>query len=169
MKTIVLLDRNKNLYACHVDDADYEYVSQFKWSLHKQSKSEHMYAKRWIRDGENIKWIFMHNDLQHIMSNGMYVDHKNRNGLDNRRDNLRVVSQSLNILNSKPFKKKSDLPRGVTEVKSKGLVVGFKTCLRYEGIWFYLGFFKNVTLAYLAYHKKAIELGIYNYDTATTN
>lgn len=159
MQVIILKDRQKREYECLVDDADYDRLKNFKWGLHKQKNSEHCYARRYI-DG---KWIFMHNEImQH--EKGLYVDHTNRDGLDNRRQNLRVVTQSLNILNSKPYNKMSDLPRGVTRVFYKGELKGYKTQIRFKGKGYHLGFFKDVTLAYLAYLKKARELGIYNYN-----
>lgn len=164
MQTIILKDREKKEYECFVDDADFEYLKDFKWSLHKQKRSGHMYARRCEDKDGKIKWIFMHNEImQH--EKGLYVDHVNRNGLDNTRKNLRVVTQSENILNSKPYSKMSDLPRGVTRVFYKGELKGFKTQIRIDGKGYHLGFFKNVTLAYLAYLKKARELNIYNFNT----
>jgi len=162
----MLKDQRKKEYECLVDDADYEYLSKFKWGLHRQSKSGHLYARRYedeiTETGFIRHWFFMHNEI--MQNKNLYVDHKNRNGLDNRRENLRVVTQSENILNSRPFKKMSDLPRGVTRQYHKERLLGYKAQIRVAGHCYYLGFYNNVTLACLAYLNKAKELCVYNHD-----
>lgn len=158
MKVIVLKDNLWREYECLVDDDDFERVKKFKWGLHRQ-KNGHIYVRRRL----DRKFVFLHSEIM-MPEKGKYVDHKNRNGLDNRRENLRVVTQSENILNSKHFKKKSELPRGVTRVMYKGLLKGYKVQLRYLGICYYLGFYTSMTLAFAAYLKKVKEFGIYNYD-----
>lgn len=77
-----------------VDDTDFDKVNQFKWYA-RQIKNRYWYALR--RDGENPT-LGMH---RFIIScpDGFDVDHRDGNGLNNRRRNLRVCTRSQNTQN----------------------------------------------------------------------
>lgn len=72
------------------DDADNEIVSKYFWSELRGPRTS--YADAFTRDGV----VLMHRILMNPPK-GYVVDHINNNGLDNRRQNLRVVTQSENI------------------------------------------------------------------------
>lgn len=65
-----------------IDDNDYSKISQHKWCVSKHRNT--CYAQAWI-NGKSIK---MH---QFIMGKrkGREIDHRNNDGLDNRRSNMR--------------------------------------------------------------------------------
>jgi hypothetical protein len=69
------------------------------------------------------KTIFLHHDITGLIPNKMIVvDHINQNILDNRRDNLRVVSRSHNAINKGKIKRKHkqySTFKGVSLDKSK--------------------------------------------------
>jgi hypothetical protein len=77
-----------------VDDQDYEMLSHWKWSV--MHNGQKWYAQR--VDYENRKTILMHRVITDAPS-GMDVDHANGDGLDNRRENLRVCTRSQNLAN----------------------------------------------------------------------
>lgn len=78
-----------------VSDEDYELVNQYKWHANNMGGGIY-YAFR--RDGKTM--LSMHRDLTNA-PNGMEVDHINGNGLDNRRENLRICTHAQNRYNNK--------------------------------------------------------------------
>lgn len=97
MKTIPLTQGQEAI----VDDDDYELISNMgKWHVNRGYASRVVYHN----DGNN-DWktrIFIHHIVMNHQPN-MYivVDHINRNRLDNRKSNLRIVSRSINNSNCK--------------------------------------------------------------------
>lgn len=75
-----------------VDDIDFENLFKRVWYAHNDGR--HWYAK----GHEKTKDIFMHREIMNV-SGKMRVDHINGNGLDNRRENLRVCSHAENLRN----------------------------------------------------------------------
>lgn len=74
-----------------VDDADYEWLSQFSWHCHSGG-----YAATKIKQ----RVVLMHRLIMDTPE-GMDTDHMNRDKLDNRRSNLRVCTHAENMKNRK--------------------------------------------------------------------
>lgn len=82
-----------------VDDADYDDLIQFCWRLKESRKEGTGYARSWARD-ENGECPYMHRRLFDLRAgDSREVDHVNGDGLDNRRENLRVVTHAQNQQN----------------------------------------------------------------------
>ena len=86
-----------------VDDADFEWLSQWRWNAHKEGKT--YYAIRQIRTGKRPPptrpAVRMHREILGLKhGDGITGDHKNGDGLDNRRSNLRKCTKSQNTMNS---------------------------------------------------------------------
>ena len=77
-----------------VDDEDYEYLSQLKWSFYSTG-----YAVRFVTINKKQTAILLHKFVNQTQD-GFVTDHINRDKLDNRRCNLRSVPRSINRLNS---------------------------------------------------------------------
>jgi len=92
-----------------VDDEDYEWLSQWKWSYCKKEG----YATRLC----NRKRFYMHRVIMNTPT-GMETDHKDRNGLNNKRDNLRICTVSQNHVNQPPSKINKTGYKGITFDKS---------------------------------------------------
>lgn len=75
-----------------IDDDDFALVSKHKW--YAKEDKESWYARTRI----NNKPVYMHRLILDA-PRGKPVDHINRNGLDNRRSNIRLCTQSENQRN----------------------------------------------------------------------
>lgn len=85
-------------YVAIVDDADYERFSHYTWRAVVRSNT--LYATRHVPkdvDGKH-RSILMHREVMDACP-GEEVDHINHNGLDNRRENLRICSRLENSRN----------------------------------------------------------------------
>lgn len=94
------------------DTADYSTLSQFKWHIKKDKKT--YYAVTNVYIGGKSRSISMHRILTGIRKSE--VDHINRNGLDNRRSNLRFATAKQNQCNRVRFNRFGY--RGVTKSTS---------------------------------------------------
>jgi hypothetical protein len=92
-----------------VDDEDFEALSKYKWHAVKVSRM--FYANRLqviTRKSIRMQW--------HIIGKpqkGLEIDHINRNGLDNRKENLRFVTKGQNVINSDNYSSNTSGIRGV--------------------------------------------------------
>lgn len=78
-----------------VDDEDFEYLNQWKWSITQAG-----YALRAYRIKGKLVNIYMHRLLINAPK-GKFVDHINHNRSDNQRANLRLCTSYQNSLNHK--------------------------------------------------------------------
>jgi len=94
-----------------IDLEDAPFICDYKWSVTTAG-----YAVAWI----NGKLTYLHHVItNHRPNHYMVVDHVNGNTLDNRRANLRIVSKSINSMNSNKNLGVTSSFRGVYYDKSK--------------------------------------------------
>ena len=94
MRTIALTNGLEAI----VDDADYDYIASFRWYF----SSGYAHTRIYFREENGMRnrdSVAMHLLINGYPIKGLVTDHINRNKLDNRRCNLRVVSHSVNSLN----------------------------------------------------------------------
>lgn len=98
-----------------VDNEDYEWLNQWKWCAqqsHATDKPYTFYAVRHIRLGSRTTKVYMHRLILGLCSTEQ-ADHINRNGLDNRRCNLRICTRNQNQMNSQKRRGTSSQFKGV--------------------------------------------------------
>ncbi len=101
-----------------VSDADYGWLTAFKWRVHAGGRMKRMYAIRTKPGSGNIK-ILMHREI--MGDEGPFIDHIDHDGLNNQRENLRVVTKSENLRNQrKQFRNTSSRFKGVYFCKQTG-------------------------------------------------
>lgn len=144
MKSITLTQGKVAL----VDDADYEYLSQWKWHATFQPRNRGWYAERQFR-GKNIT---MHSVIMGV-SKPMEVDHKDHDGLNNQRCNLRVCTRAENNRNRRLNKNNLIGFKGVND--HLGLRKWFRARIMVDGKHKNLGYFKTPEEAARAYDKAA--------------
>lgn len=96
----------------YVSDEDFELISKYNWWAHKNRHN--VYAKGRI----NKKLVFMHHLILGKPPEGMVTDHKDRNGLNNQRENIWFCSQSENMYNKRkvPIRTKSKIVYRVSKL-----------------------------------------------------
>jgi hypothetical protein len=124
----------KNNVYTDINDEDYYKISEYKWYLAGRG-----YA---IGNHKNNsrRTVKMHRLLTSAKK-GEVVDHIDRNPLNNRKQNLRIVNQSLNTLNAKVFNTSKTGIKGVSYYKKRGCYRSYIT-INYKQI--HLGYFETV-------------------------
>ena len=98
-----------------VDDEDYEYLMQWNWFAVKNKQSTFYAVRRDVEKDKRIV-VFMHRVIMAALGKTM-VDHKNRDGLNNQKNNLRTCTSQENQRNRKPVNNSASRFKGVTRSK----------------------------------------------------
>jgi len=135
-----------------VDDADYLELMKYKWYAHNLSGV--YYADRAIRRNNKVVNVSMHRQIMGAQF-GQQIDHKNGNGLDNRRCNLRFSTQQQNVQSQRPTRGGTSKYKGVSWIKQ---YQKWYACIKCNGKNRNLGYFDNEMEAAKVYDEKAKEL-----------
>lgn len=128
-----------------VIDAVDAYLAGFNWCAVPAGRT--WYAVRAVGPHGKQKPIYMH---RMVLGDGARVDHRDRNGLNNRRNNLRAATPSQNNTNSYRPVNKSGF-RGVVAMRKK-----WRAQIRRDGQRTNLGFFDSPVEAARAYDEAAV-------------
>ena len=150
--------KHPNTFAL-VDDEDYDRLNAYKWYPAEQ-KTGVLYVQRipWKKGGKGRKPVFMHREVLGTPE-GCFTDHRNHNGLNNQRYNLRQCTTSQNGGNNRKQRNKTlSKYKGVSKYSSVVRKKNWYATVKKEGKPYYLGTFETEREAAIAYNKKAKEL-----------
>jgi hypothetical protein len=159
MKTIPL---TRGLVA-FVDDEDFDRLSKHKWCARKDKNTFYAARNLYLKNSKRMG-IQMHREILNLTNPIIQIDHKDHNGLNNQKNNLRICNNQKNSCNRR---KRND-----------------SIYSRYKGVWFHvrdkkwqasiqvggkrmhLGYFKSEIEAASIYNAAALK---YHGEFALTN
>jgi hypothetical protein len=157
----IKLITNEHVDAKHqytiVDQDDYQKLSWYHWQLF-ENKSGNLYAIRF----DNGRFIKMHRVIMNAPP-GKIVDHRNHEGLDNTKRNLRFATIAQNNYNNLKVKNCSSKYKGVCRRKGRNK---WHACISYNCKKIHLGYFDNEEDAARVYDNAA---KLYHADFAVLN
>ena len=135
-----------------VDDSDAERVRAFG-TWHADPSGQTFYARHNVyRPGQSHQAVLMHS----FITGWPMVDHRNGDGLDNRRSNLRPATHSQNMGNKRRYRNNTSGFKGVT--RNTGTGRPWRAVIKADGRRVHLGYFDTAEDAAHAYDRAAIDL-----------
>ncbi len=113
MINIKYIPLSRGMFAI-IDECEYDNISRFNWYI-KESHGVY-YAQRNLLINGKRNTQKMHRFIMDAPK-GIQVDHINHNGLDNRKENLRLCTHGQNQMNSRSRKGSSSQYKGVIKTK----------------------------------------------------
>lgn len=137
-----------------VDAADYQWLSKWKWCAFKAPHQNTYYAMRKERmpDGKR-RTVRMHRSIMDASAD-QEIDHKDGNGLNNTRGNLRIATHQQNACNRRLPSHNTSGHRGVSWAK---FCQKWQARIQIDGKKKNLGYFATLEEAAQAYNKAAKE------------
>jgi hypothetical protein len=138
-----------------VDDADYARITSHRWFAFYSWR--HWRAARSVNNKQRRQTIYMHHEVLAVPQ-GTIVDHRNRNGLDNRKKNLRKCTKAQNARNGfRVIRGKTSRYKGVCSSSGRVICVGcpWRATITKDGKQLYLGWYATQKEAAQAYDRAA--------------
>jgi hypothetical protein len=103
---------------CKVSPQDFDSLNRWRWSARWSKEANSFYAARRSYAGGEKKTVLMAREILQA-SSGNHVDHRDRDSLNNTRENLRECSPSQNAFNRKKRSDSKWLYKGTSLVKGR--------------------------------------------------
>lgn len=133
-----------------VDNRDFAELSRYKWNAAQRSNT--FYAARIVPSGRRspLGVVYMHRQILGAQP-GDKTDHRDGNGLNNRRRNIRICTAQQNSAAFRNFRRSKTVRyRGVTQKRNK-----FRARITLRGYEIGLGSFDTAIQAARAYDQAA--------------
>jgi hypothetical protein len=154
--TIAIIPLSRG-YVALVDLCDAD-LAQFSWNAHEDHGNVYARRNQWYPDGSGVTHrlhrVIMERMLGRPLSSKEWIDHKNNQGLDCRRENLRLASPNQNTMNSRV---RRDNPTGLKGVAFRRNRNKWYATINVNGKQIYLGSYATPELAHRAYVDAAIK------------
>jgi len=147
-----LIPLSRGLFAM-VDDADFDFLNQWKWTAVKSGKT--FYAARNELVNGVRRGVKMHRLVIGLTDPAIHVDHRDGNGVNNQRHNLRPCSQPENRRNASIQDNNTSGYKGVS-LRKDVIVNKFQARIMVDKKSISLGFFHSPVEAAKAYNDAAI-------------
>jgi len=131
-----------------VDDEDFEYLNQWKWYANNN------YAIRSFTVSKSkVLRISMHREIMKPQK-GFVIDHLDGNGLNNQKNNLRICTNSQNLMNRV---KNINNTSGYKGVRLHNLSKKWRAQIWLNSKYYHIGLFNDIKDAARAYNEAAIK------------
>jgi hypothetical protein len=177
----MIISGKHNEYEVYLDAEDWETVNQHKWALkpcsgdlryvstaipHPSGNTYDYFFKKEHRMMRKARasWLMMHRLIMKSKPNEI-IDHINGNGLDNRKQNLRICTHIQNSYNRRKNANNTSGYKGVkracgnyySQLRKKG-IIKWVAQINHEGKRIHLGVYDTKEEAAKIYDKRALEL-----------
>ena len=140
------------------DKEDYEKVSQYQWCINKcWNKNSNIEPAFYVgtSSGENNNSLLLHRFITNCPK-GYVVDHINHNELDNRKENLRICTQSENKMNTVEIQHNNKSGHKGVFWDTHIPTPKWKAFIKVKQKYYHLGYYTDINDAIIA-RKKAEE------------
>lgn len=149
---IPLYGKNARGRVALIDEENYELASQYRWRVQERVENGKVvngpYAVAHWKSGGKVRFIFMHT----LLTGWARVDHKDHDGLNNQRSNLREATTAQNAQNKRKSPGFSSQYKGVYLDRGR-----WRAVIRDNGKMRYLGYFPDEETAAHTYDAAARE------------
>ncbi len=143
-------------YFAAVDEADFEYLATIKWRAKVEPDGRVYACGHRPGSGKRGTSVLMHRAILGVSDRAVKVDHRDGDGLNNRRSNLRRSTNAQNIQNQRPHRdKKTSKLKGVCFYPKSGF---YRAQIMANYRKFNLGNYATAEEAARVYDAKAREL-----------